>query len=266
MLARLDGAAVSTPKPVGGKTRVAVLVDPALTGEPVAILLEQQLATRTDLSLVERQKLGLVIDGAALQRLAGDDRTQRVSGLRALQSADAIAVLRATGNQELELSVCDTRRGLLLWRLSLPRDGSGAERSEALAEEVARRLPVLMRQDVQIWAVPPLISRNLTSEHDHLKAGLSRLIEMSLLARGDALCVELSEAKALAEEVALGETAGARLRREVTLPRSDAKAMSSRAVFHLLVLLLSSRSLAATIAVLNDEDCGDVALVPTPSP
>jgi len=184
--------------------KLAVLVDPALVKEPLAILLEQQLSVRKDLTVVERSKLGRVTDEAALQRLTGDDRQQRVQILQGLQLADAIVVLRPADKLIMQVVVCDTRRGLRLLRLTLAIAEAPEPQSEALAKEIARQLPMLTNDKLQIWAVPPLISRNLTAEHDHLKSGLARLIEESLRSRGDVLCVELSEAQSLADEIALG--------------------------------------------------------------
>jgi hypothetical protein len=179
--------------------KVAVLVDPALAKDPLAAVLEQQLAGRRDLTLVERTQLKLVIDEATLRQLSGDDRGARLKAVRAIQVADALVIIRPGGSKP-ELALCETRRGLRLLRLPLADESS----VNHAAAEVARRLPALMKQDAQVWAVPPLISRNLTTEHDHLKSSLARVIEETLTARGDILCVELDEAKAFADEITLG--------------------------------------------------------------
>ena len=63
------------------------------------------------------------------------------------------------------------------------------------------RLQKQREQIHEIIAVPPFLNASLTHDLDHMQAAYARLIEQLLLDRPGVLVVELSEAKAIAQEI-----------------------------------------------------------------
>lgn len=189
----------------GAATNVAVLIDPSVSTNPVPALIEQHLMSRSDLKVLDRTALSSVVDEAALQRLIGDERIARVEALSRLKLADAVAVIRAAPDGGLHIVLCETRRGLRLLQLSVPKSEVREASVAVIADQLARRARLVERNDVQVWAVPPLVNQNLSFERDHLIAGLELLFEESLHRQANVLTVEMLEAQALFDEIALGK-------------------------------------------------------------
>ena len=90
----------------------------------------------------------------------------------------------------------------------LKRSGS-LEADAATVIKLAEAALARQQQKIrEIVAVPPLLNKSLTHEMDHLQAAYARLIEQLLLERPGVLVVELSEAKAVAQEIFLSSTPG----------------------------------------------------------
>ena len=200
IMALLPGWAAAEP------SKVAVVADAALEGSPLAEMIPAALAASDAVQTVERAALGAVIDEAMLARLVGDDRAARLEILRRMQVADALVVLRPVdlaGKPGIAVIVCEMQRGLRLLHRSLPAD-AGETGATLIAEEIIAHIAAASRPDVQIWAVPPPINRNLSYRYDHLQAAYAALVARNLTQAPNVLLVELSEARSLAQEQALG--------------------------------------------------------------
>ena len=208
-----------TPAPADGTTRpamsCAVLCVDGTTGplSDLATLAEARLEDRGDVTLVDRQNAGRVLDERQLVRLLAPEAVTARAEAGRLLRADVLAVVRARGGGRAECVVCETRQGVRLARVDLdPAKPDGAADAIAAAvRDAAGKIDALRHNALPLVAVPPFVSGDLTFENDYLRDAYARLAEAAVAGRGG-VAVELSEADALAAEAMLAD-GGAPLRR-----------------------------------------------------
>jgi hypothetical protein len=192
--------------------------EPALA---VAAILEQRLSRSEAFKLLERadfaalvreQELGEaftsagVEDRAKLGRLIKADLLVLIADHKAtVQTTASSPAQSVAGRKSLEFVVAETNRGL---RLATSIELFEPDHLEGLADryvkqvEQARALWTLDR--LTVVAVPGFESLDVRGEHAHLRRGLARLVEQMLVSTPGVVVVEFDEAKALAQEVAIG--------------------------------------------------------------
>jgi hypothetical protein len=185
--------------------------------EPAAAQVEAELLGTSQLRWVERAKVQAALRERGLQETLGKDEPGARRRLGQILQADLLLILRpaigAAGDAG-ELIICETRQGLRLARVPLslaakPGDTSARQAIAALGRAVERN----SQPQVDLVAVYPFTSRNLTSDADGLKDAYARLIEQALEAQPGVWLVELQEAQAIAAEIttAKGNAAQRRL-------------------------------------------------------
>ena len=130
---------------------------------------------------------------------------QRTS-LGKLLQADLLVLIegRKEPRPHAQVVVCETRQGLRLY--AAPVEFS--EDPEAVAELVVQAVEAAMGKNAEqireIIAVPPFVSNDLGFESQGLQRPMADLLELRLSGRPGVLVVELAEAQAVADELALG--------------------------------------------------------------
>ena len=199
----------SHPATAGALPALAVLADP-VAGEtlaPLAALLEVKLSADARLRLVEREAIQKVLGEQELQTLFGaTDAAKRIS-VGELIKADLLVLLRTArpepGAKAVDVVVCETRAGLRLRVETL----SGLEKPEAVVAGLQAIVDEALAKYVSavrlVIAVPPFVSKDFLHTHDDLKRRCSRYAQQSLETWPELVLVELEEAEAIAEELAV---------------------------------------------------------------
>ncbi len=180
-------------------------------GSNVADLLELRLAQVEGITLVSRAEFQAILTEQMLSAAFSPEGTRSRLELGRLIKADLLVFLRerpGRGKQEdnkvIELAVAETRRGLRLavdlgiWNPQQPETPC-----KAFVSSVLRARSLATRTDLKVFAVSPLESQDLSLQYASQRRGFARLIEESLIHVPGVVVVELSEARALAQEVAI---------------------------------------------------------------
>ncbi|MEI8373537.1 MAG: hypothetical protein WCJ35_11985 [Planctomycetota bacterium] len=194
----LGGRAVAEP-------RVAVIGSPSAGVEKLLPLVELRLAKQPGLALLEREKISEVFREQELSALTAAEGTAKRVALGKLLKADVLVVLRGEEKPipHAWVVICETRQGLRLCNQPVECGTKVEDRAEAVLKLVERALAKHGGQIKEIVAVPPLVSNDLGFESQAQQKPLANVIEQSLLTRPQVLSVELAEAKAVADELAV---------------------------------------------------------------
>lgn|GEM_PF-1631817 len=189
--------------------RCAVITDPEI-GESDRALLELiqiNLTSRDDLTLIERDEIQAVLQEQTLSRAFAADGVGARVQLGKLLRADIMVLFRPLSGEHdgMQMVACETKRGLRLAVDTIHVKKEIDPVLEAVTQRIADVVAKAQRKDARICAVPPFVSKDLSYEHDHLKRAYAGLIEQMLLRSGDWHLVELDEAAAIQQEMNLAD-------------------------------------------------------------
>ena len=168
-------------------------------------LLELRLAQNKEIVLLEREKIQEIFREQELSALLSAEGTAKRVALGKVLKADLLIVLEGEEKPQphARVTICETRQGLRLCR-ELVEIGASPETDAAKLEPlIDTALKKTDEKITQIVAVPPLVSNDLGFGSQNLQRPLADVIEQSLLGRPGVLVVELAEAKAVADELAI---------------------------------------------------------------
>ncbi len=217
----LEPAVARAADEAAAKPHCGVVIDPALQQSPAAILFEASILQNEKIVPVERSQIDKVLHEEQLEAMFSADAVGKRSAFGQKVKADLLVMVRdatvlpqnaadptAKGiSQRIDLIVCETKHGLRLAVATIAAS-SDAKGDATNLRSVFDAALVRFRQNIrQIIAVPPFASQDLTHDFDYLEDVYPRLIGQSLLQRPGVLVVEISEAKALADELALTNSA-----------------------------------------------------------
>jgi hypothetical protein len=184
----------------------------------VSDLLFAQLAGDQQVELVERERLADVVSELDLAAALGPKDAARRLELGKLLKADLLLIARRADQPQphYQLVAAETGRGLRLLIDSHPVGKDAQADAAALLTAVQRAIKKHREEIREVCAVPPFVSDDLGFEHAHLKAAFAKVIEGALAQRPGLLFVELEEAQAISQEIAVLD-ASQRLRRQTPL-------------------------------------------------
>ena len=180
--------------------------------------LDARLLTKAKYQWVERTNIDQVVNEQRTQSLFSAAGVADRSSLGRTLRADVLVMLRSAtgradssvkeaspaGAAQLHLIICETRRGL---RLAVHSAAVEPDKQAALVDRLEQWIDAaLLRVDrpiVDICAVPPFVSNDLSFAFDHLKRVYANLVEQTVFQHGGFAVVELAEAEALAKELVL---------------------------------------------------------------
>ncbi len=182
---------------------------------PLADILEAELLKSPEAIWLERNRIESLLGEQKLRALlAPEQGAERVSVGRLLK-AQMLVILHTTTDVKIprvELVVCETQHGLRLLTRTLPLSADARADAAALVRFADQGIRHIREPIREIYAVPPLFSKDLAYQYDYLRTAYARLIEQMLLEQPGTLVVEMAEADAIAREVSLaGETPSRRL-------------------------------------------------------
>jgi len=203
--------AASQPAGVPDVPVCAIIADQAVQEECSALigLLEAKLSGNGKLRLVERNEIDKVLKEQELQLLFAPQGVARRSALGSLLKADLLILLRAVkegaDQKALHLTICETRSGLRL-RLATVK-------SSDKPEDAALQIVILVDEALDkfrspvrhVVATPDFVSKDLSYQYDYLKTFYARLVDQRLVTEPELVVVELAEARAIGEELALAD-------------------------------------------------------------
>ncbi len=211
------------------KPRCGVVIDPALQQSGATSLFEALMLQDEKIVSVERTQIDKVLQEEQLQEMFSPDAIGKRSAFGQKMKADLLVMVREAtptssgsadraadpiapkaGQRGIDLIVCETKHGLRLAvstiAVSNEPKADAAKLRSAFGEGLAR-----YHQNIrQVVAVPPFASQDLAHDFDYLEDVYPRLIGQMLLQRPGVLVVEISEARALADELALTHSADIR--------------------------------------------------------
>jgi hypothetical protein len=212
--------AEAAPTTLPARPACAVVADPGLglRDSPIIALLETQLANLEQVRLVERNEIDRVLREQELNLLfAPEGAGQRVKA-GALVKADLLLLLRAKqergADRSIQAVVCETKGGLRLRVANVPwpeREQATADRLVSILVQGLDKYAAPVRH---LFAVPAFTGGDFLHRYDHLRWTYARSIEQCLVALPGVVVVELAEARAIAQELALAGN-GSALQRQL---------------------------------------------------
>ncbi len=201
--------AAQTTKPAS--PTCAILLDPALSTCPAAALFEEQITHSPDAAFVERTDIAKVLKEQQLQAMFSPAAGTSRALLGQLVKADLLVLLRpaaANAGQPkspaaLDVVICETHLGLRLSvnHVALSKD---IDHDAAALADIFHAAIVRSREPITtIAAVPPFLSRDLGFQFEPHQAAYQKLVEQTLSRHAGVLVVELAEACAISDELAL---------------------------------------------------------------
>ena len=181
---------------------VCALLDPEKDAR--VALLEAKLLAEPDTTWVERARVDQVLAEQKLQALFGAGGVGERVKLGKLLKADVLVLVRRAKDARepaLELVISETGGGLRLLIRGVPISADPDADVTALLTAAREGIKKHATKVTEVVAVPPFVSRDLSTEHDHLKAALARVAEQAAQARPGVQTLELEEAQALAKEL-----------------------------------------------------------------
>ncbi len=202
-------SATAAPPETSSEPLTCALID--VDQSALAGLVEAELIVRPSEEWLERTEISRLLEEKQLQLLlaaeAGDDRVSLGQTLK----ADVLVLLRTTKQEQktmVELVVAETDQGLRLLTESFELGQNLEEHAAAVVQLVDQALAKARQKIRHVFAVPPFVSDDLTYEYEYLKSTYAKLLEQSLLDSPGVLIVELEEARAIANELALTSESG----------------------------------------------------------
>jgi hypothetical protein len=185
---------------------VCAIVD--ASGLSMTPILETKVFELPQTAWVERTEIARVLQEQELQAAFSPEGAGRRSALGQLLKADVLILLRSVKQddahpEQIECVICETKQGLRLFK-TVFASAADQERSVELLQQGVESALAKHRQKIQaIVAVPPFLSDDLDFKNNYLQDAYAKLVEQTLLERPSIVLVELSEAQAIAREIAL---------------------------------------------------------------
>ena len=199
---------VAAARAVGPRPTCAILVDPAdaLASGPSVALLADGLERAGTVTLVDRSATAAVLKEQAVSTLFGPGAVAGRIELGRLVHAELLVLLRTeTGPPAVtRVVVCQAATGLRLVSQPTARADPEADAAALLAVVnggVARAAGAV----TQVVAVPPFVDRSPGYDAARYRLGLADLLEQAVARRPGVVTVELAEARAIGQEIALGK-------------------------------------------------------------
>ena len=208
------GGAEAASKDHDGRRPAAAFLD--LDRSALGALVEERLLAGPRARWLERTEIDRVLAEQELGKLFGADAGTGRVALGRILKADLLVFLRTGKNEQsgyAELVVAETGGGLRLLVRKAPLSGPPESNADALVRLVDEAFGKYGQDITEVYAVPPFFSRDLTFEHDYLKAAYAKVTEQRLLAQPGLLVVELAEAEAIAREYQLANSGETPVRR-----------------------------------------------------
>lgn len=188
--------------------RWAVLASPRAQNSGLADIVVAGMSKIDEVALVERDCLDAIADELEVLALFDVAPKQRLRVGRLL-NADVLLLLSQNDIDDeprVEVAIIDCRRGIRLATVYLPADKAQLESTGAAVCQATRGTLARFADGVpQIVAVSPFVCRNIVHSYDYLQSGLAELIRTGCLALPGVAIVELDEARAIQQELALSE-------------------------------------------------------------
>lgn len=192
----------------GEQTVCAVIAAPGSSAATAAELLETNLAKDKTLRLVSRQEIQTVLNEQALSEALSTSGLGSRVRLGKLVHADLLIFLQKSSSKDeqgLLLTIAETRHGLRLAMEPVVWTPDRAEKTiRALLPTIRRARDLVAQQQPRITAVSPFESRDVALDNERRGEAYAAIIEQFLLRQPGVLVVELAEARALAQELAIG--------------------------------------------------------------
>jgi len=172
---------------------------------PVTAFLEYELTQKKACSLVDRTEIDKVFREAEIQTLAGAEAVSQRSALGKQVGADVLVLLsmKTEPQPRYEVVVSETAGGLRLGQFLLPV----VDDPEGTARKIATLIDTPLQKATEplkrVCAVPPFTSHDFSRELDYLQGAYASLLERLLLKQSGIRVVEIAEARALSDELAL---------------------------------------------------------------
>jgi len=187
--------------------RWAIINSPSVGQEGLVDLLTVKLSQLPDMELVERAEIAKVLKEWELSTLNAADSTGKRLQFSRLLRADRLVFLdrqEREGAQFVQCVVSDGRVGVRLRQKLIPaRDVELEALTDAIAEAIDHTRRDFANDIQQIVCVPSFVSQNLSHEYDYLREGYAQLLTMALLQYPGVAVVEIDEARAIHQELAL---------------------------------------------------------------
>jgi len=211
LVAALLGFTVSAEFAFGDELalgRWAVLASPRAQNSGLADIVVAGMSRIDEIALVERDRLDTIAGELKVLALFAVAPQQRLR-IGNLLNADALLLLSQNdiGDEpRVEAAIIDCRRGIRLTTVYLSADKAQLESTGAAVCQAARDTLARYADGVsQIVAVSPFVCRNIVHNHDYLQSGFAELVRTGCLALPGVAVVELDEARAIQQELALSE-------------------------------------------------------------
>lgn len=186
-----------TARVEAAERRVGVVSSEAMRSTGWPELMAARLSGEGGISLVEREKVKLMVDEAKLASLTAS-RSERTAAL-SLVKADVLVVLNGGGKGGVRVTVCDVATAVNLAEFEMPKAGDPAGATKAADEVLAvlRRFP---RGVSSIVAVPDFLCRDLTFDRNYLQRDYAEVIRSRVGGVEGAALVAVDEAREIAVE------------------------------------------------------------------
>lgn len=196
--------------------RWAVVSSAELAKTGLPDLVTVALAERPDMQLVERDRIVEVMRELELVSVLSAANPAQRARLGRLLKADALLLLTRETREDRTLIravIADSAQGARLALEFLPVSDDALDvvvpAIATLVRKTRERYPTGV---VRIIGVPPLVSRNLVHDYDHLQSRLAHVLESGLSAYPGTAVLEIEEARAIRRELAVsGQELGRRV-------------------------------------------------------
>ncbi|MEI8373535.1 MAG: hypothetical protein WCJ35_11975 [Planctomycetota bacterium] len=197
---------METTGPAHAGICVAVLGSQTAGIEKLVPLVELRLGNNKEIALLEREKIKEIFREQELGALLTAEGTAKRITLGKLLKADLLVILQGEEKPQphARVTICETKQGLRLCNRPVEFSKNIEADADAVLRLAEKAVEKQQKPIVDIVAVPPFVNNTLAYEGDHLKAACAKLIEEMLFGRPGVLVVELAEAKAIAQELAIG--------------------------------------------------------------
>jgi hypothetical protein len=221
-----------------GLNRWAILPSKALPNPEISDLVMLELSKIEGVALVERDQLERITDEQFVQLVAASGGGSRQDIGRILK-ADALLLLSSDTEAErsvLRVTVCDCNFGARLVVETLP---DPAETLEQTAKVVAGIVAAVRQRHCEgikwLLVLPPVVSRDLRHDFDHLQTSYTRVLENALGSIPGVAVVETEEAPSIRRELDVSGTEirprAVPLEVEISYQTSDSEDESTRVLF-----------------------------------
>ena len=187
------------------EARIAVIGSQTAAVEKLVPLVELRLGQDKNVTLLERENIKDILREQELQALMTAEGTGKRVALGKLLKADLLVLIQEESEPEphARVVICECNQGLRLCNQPVEFAKTIEADVDAVSRLVEKAVEKRKKPIADIVAVPPFVNNTLAYEGEHLKGACARLIEELLLDQPGVLVVELAEAKAFAQELAL---------------------------------------------------------------